>query len=118
MDGAFPSHIRGFGDPPSYDGSVPEFLITVRANPGASRPRIGGAHGEPPELIVAVRETDKSGRSNAAIEAAIAAEFGIPPSMVDIRSGHAGRKKVVALFVPDKTKAQSTLDRLLAAGED
>jgi len=101
----------------SYDGDMPEFTITVRAKPGASRPRIGGAHGEPPELIVAVRETDKSGRANAAIEAAIASEFGIPPSMADIRSGQAGRKKIVALFVPDRDKAQSTLNRLLAAGE-
>lgn len=108
-----PSHI-----PCSYDGAMPEFRITVRAKPGASRPRIGGAHGEPPELIVAVRETAESGRANAAIEAAIAHEFGIPPSMVDIKSGHAGRKKIVSLFVPDNTKAQSTLDRLLASGED
>lgn len=97
---------------------MPEFTITVRAKPGASRPRIGGAHGDPPELIVAVRETDKSGRANAAIEAAIATEFGVPPSMVDIRSGHAGRKKIVALFVPDKDKARSVLDRLLAAGDN
>lgn len=96
---------------------MPEFTITVRANPGASRPRIGGAHGDPPELIVAVRETEKSGRANAAIEAAIAAEFGIPSSMVDITSGQAARKKIVSLFVPDNTKAQSTLDRLLAMGD-
>ena len=102
----------------SYDVPVPEFTITVRAKPGASRPRIGGTHGEPPELIVAVRETAESGRANAAIEAAIAAEFGIPPSMVDIKSGHAGRKKIVSLFVPDNAKAQSTLERLLAAGDD
>ena len=97
---------------------MPEFTFTVRANPGSSRPRIGGTHGDPPELIVAVRETEKSGRANAAIEAAIASEFGIPPSMVDIKSGHAARKKVVILFVPDNAKAQSTLDRLLAAGDD
>lgn len=97
---------------------MPEFTITVRANPGASRPRIGGAHGDPPELIVAVRETEKSGRANAAIEAAIAAEFGIPSSMVDITSGQAARKKIVSLFVPDNAKAQSTLDRLLAMGDD
>ncbi len=102
----------------SYDGSVPEFKITVRAKPGASRPRIGGAHGEPAELIVAVRETAESGRANAAIEAAIATEFDIPPSMVDVKSGHAGRKKIVSLFVPDNAKAQATLDRLLAAGDD
>lgn len=102
----------------SYDGHVPEFTITVRANPGASRPRIGGAHGDPPELIVAVRETEKSGRANAAIEAAVAHEFGIPPSMVDIKSGHAARKKVLSLFVPDKAKAAATLTRLLAAGGD
>lgn len=110
--------MRPFSPTPSYDGPMPEFTITVRANPGASRPRIGGAHGDPPELIVAVRETEKSGRANAAIESAIATEFGIPPSMVDIKSGHAGRKKVVSLFVPDNAKAQSTLDRLLASGEE
>jgi hypothetical protein len=38
--------------------------------------------------------------------------------MVDIKSGHAGRKKIVSLFVPDNAKAQSTLERLLAAGDD
>ena len=84
---------------------MPEFTITVRAKPGASRPRIGGAHGDPPELIVAVRETAASGRANAAIETAIATEFGIPPSMVDIRAGHAGRQKTVALYVPDGAAA-------------
>lgn len=67
---------------------------------------------------MAVRETAESGRANAAIEAAIAAEFGIPPSMVDIKTGHAGRKKIVSLFVPDNAKAQATLDRLLAADGD
>lgn len=97
---------------------MPEFTITVRANPGASRPRIGGTHGDPPELIVAVRETDKSGRSNAAIEAAVAAEFGISPSMVDIKSGHAARKKVMSLFVPDKDKAEAILQRLLSMSDD
>ena len=102
----------------SYDSSMPEFTITVRANPGASRPRIGGAHGDPPELIVAVRETEKSGRANAAIEAAVAQEFGLPPSMVDVKSGHAARKKELSLFVPDKAKAEATLQRLLAAGDD
>ena len=101
-----------------YHDRVPEFTITVRAKPGASRPRIGGAHGEPPELIVAVRETAASGRANAAIETAIATEVGIPPSMVDIRAGHAGRQKTVALYVPDGAAAQATLDRLLASGDD
>ena len=106
-------HRSGF-----YHDCVPEFTITVRAKPGASRARIGGAHGDPPELIVAVRETAASGRANAAIETAIAAEFGIPPSMVDVRSGHAGRQKTVALYVPDGAAAQATLDRLLASGDD
>ena len=67
---------------------------------------------------MAVRETEKSGRANAAIEAAVAQEFGIPPSMVDVKSGQAGRKKVLSLFVPDKEKAAATLARLLAAGGD
>ncbi len=102
----------------SYDGAMPQLTITVRANPGSSRPKIGGAHGDPPELIVAVRETEKSGRANAAIEAAVAQEFGIPPSMVDVKSGHAARKKELSLFVPDKAKAEATLQRLLAAGDD
>ena len=101
-----------------YHDRVPEFTITVRAKPGASRPRIGGAHGDPPELIVAVRETAASGRANAAIETAIATKFGIPPSMVDIRAGHAGRQKTVALYVPDGAAAQAILDRLLASGDD
>ena len=68
-------------------------------------------------MIVAVRETAESGRANAAIETAIAQEFGVPPSMVDIKSGHAGRKKIVSVFVPDNAKAQATLDKLLAAGD-
>lgn len=66
---------------------------------------------------MAVRETAESGRANAAIETAIAQEFGVPPSMVDIKSGHAGRKKIVSVFVPDNAKAQATLDKLLAAGD-
>ena len=106
--------MRGLPALRSYDGHMPTFTITVRANPGSLRPRIGGAHGDPPELVVAVRETEKSGRANAAIEAAVAQEFGIPPSMVDVTSGHAGRKKVLNLFVPDKEKAAATLERLLS----
>ena len=97
---------------------MPEFRLTVRAKPGASRPKIGGAHGDPPELIVAVRETAESGRANAAIEAAVAAAFDIPPSMAEIMSGHAARKKILSLYVADATRAQATLDSLLAANGD
>jgi hypothetical protein len=38
--------------------------------------------------------------------------------MVDVKSGQAGRKKVLSLFVPDMAKAEATLQRLLAAQDD
>ena len=46
---------------------------------------------------VAVREPARDGAANRAVEAALAARFGVPVSRVRIISGQTGRKKIVVV---------------------
>lgn len=75
--------------------------FAVRVRPGSARPRVGGAYGDPPALIVAVHAPPVDGRANAAVAAALADALGVRPRAVEIISGQAGRSKMVAVTVPD-----------------
>ncbi len=69
--------------------------VAVRAKPGARRPRV-----EPlPDgtLLVAVRERAIEGEANRAIEAALAAHFGVPRAQVRVVRGARGRDKLVEI---------------------
>ncbi len=90
--------------------------ITVRVRPGASRTRVGGRYGEPPDypaaLVVAVTARAVDGAANAAVLAAVAKAFGVRPAQVRLVSGQRGRTKVVELQEPP-AMAEETLTRLL-----
>jgi uncharacterized protein YggU (UPF0235/DUF167 family) len=69
--------------------------IAVRAKPGARVPRVEPLEGG--TLLVAVRERALEGEANRAIEAALAAHFGVAPSQVRIVRGARGRDKLVEI---------------------
>jgi uncharacterized protein YggU (UPF0235/DUF167 family) len=91
--------------------------ITVRVRPGASRTRVGGRYGEPPDrqpaLVVAVNARAVDGAANAAVVAAVAKAFGVRPAQVRLISGERARTKVVELR-PAPPDAEQVLAQLLA----
>jgi uncharacterized protein (TIGR00251 family) len=91
--------------------------ITVRVRPGASRTRVGGRYGEPPDrqpaLVVAVTARAVDGAANAAVVAAVARAFGLRPAQVRLVSGERARTKVVEIQ-PAPPDVEHVLARLLA----
>ncbi len=69
--------------------------VFVRAKPGAKRREVETI--DATHYVVAVREPAREGKANRAIEAALAEHFGVPPSAVEIVSGHHGRIKIVEI---------------------
>ena len=67
-------------------------LVPVRAQPGASRERIGGERRG--ALKVAVTRPPERGRANDAIAAALAKALGVRKAAVTLVSGAASRDKV------------------------
>lgn len=74
----------------------PPRTVRVRVRPGARRdPGVtGDVDGM---LLVTVRERAAEGAANAAVERALAAHFGVPPSRVEIVRGHSARIKTVQI---------------------
>lgn len=76
--------------------SLPAGLsVAVRVKPGASRNRVGGGHGEPAALVVAVTAPAVDGRANQAVLRALADAFAVRPGDVRLAAGHASRSKRV-----------------------
>jgi uncharacterized protein (TIGR00251 family) len=90
-----------------------EVRIAVRVRPGASRTRVGGTYGEPPQLAVAVSSPPVDGAANEAVVKAVASALGLRPARVTVVSGHTSRSKVLALAVGDTDEA-AIRDRMLA----
>jgi len=82
---------------------VPEVRLAIRVKPGASRTRVGGAHGE--RLVVAVSARAVDGAATEAALAAVADAFGLRRRQVSLVSGPTSRDKVVALDAPDAAAA-------------
>ena len=90
--------------------------VLVRVKPGAARPRVGGRHGDPPALIVAVHAQAVEGQANAAVIASLAKALGLHPRELSIISGHASRTKVIEATIEDSqaTAVQQRIAALLA----
>jgi uncharacterized protein len=73
--------------------------ISIRVRPGARADAVGGRWAGPrgPALVVAVRARAVEGAANAAVEAALAAAFGLRRADVTLVAGTRGRDKVVDL---------------------
>jgi len=71
-----------------------ERLLRVRVKPGSRRGPLVEPDAEA-DYLVTVRERAVDGRANAAVEKALAAHLGVPPSRVEIVRGHAARIKTL-----------------------
>lgn len=78
--------------------------VAVRAKPGSSRERVGGRHDGRlgPALIVAVTARAVDGRANEAVVRAVAVALGVRERDVTLRSGTAGRDKLLEVTGPDE----------------
>lgn len=83
----------------------------MRVRPGASRTRVGGAHGD--RLVVAVTARAVDGAATEAALAAVAEAFGVRRRQVALVAGATSRDKVVAVDAP-ASDVDRILDRLLA----
>jgi len=85
--------------------------VPIRVKPGASRTRVGGAHGD--RLVVAVGARAVDGAATEAALAAVAEAFGVRRRAVTLVTGATSRDKVVEVDVPDQAAAAARLARLL-----
>jgi uncharacterized protein (TIGR00251 family) len=75
--------------------------ILVFAKPGAKRASVKKMENLMPgfdvSFSVAVKEPAQDGRANRAIETALAENFKVPVSSVQIIAGHTARRKVIVI---------------------
>lgn len=76
--------------------------IPIRVKPGATRPRVGGAHGD--RLVVAVSARAVDGKATEAALAAVADAFGARRRQVRLVSGLTSRDKVVEVACLDEAR--------------
>ena len=70
-------------------------LLQIRVQPGASRPRIQGLHGD--RLKVAVQAPPVEGAANEAVIRFLSDALGIPPSRIHLIRGETSRQKTFFL---------------------
>ncbi len=71
------------------------WVLTVRAQPGASRSEIAGPYGDALRIRLAAPAND--GKANAELVRFLAAALGVAPRAVTLVRGHASRDKVVEI---------------------
>jgi uncharacterized protein (TIGR00251 family) len=76
-------------------GAGGAITLTVHVQPGAKRSEVAGRYGDALKIRLAAPPID--GRANAALLTFVARRLGLPRSSVELRSGHASRRKVVAV---------------------
>jgi uncharacterized protein (TIGR00251 family) len=70
-----------------------DWLISVHAQPGASRSAIVGPHGD--ALKVRIAAPALEGRANAELQRFVAAALGVPKRSVQLERGDASRQKLL-----------------------
>ena len=92
----------------SRDRRIPEVpaaaTVDIWVQPGASRQRVVGMHGD--AVKVAVAAPPEKGAANRALEKLLAEEFGIASGAVTVISGGSSRRKRVSLqgVSPDRLR--------------
>ena len=84
--------------------------IPIRVKPGASRARVGGAHGD--RLVVAVSARAVDGKATEAALAAVADAVGARRRHVRLASGVTSRDKVVEILCVDEARRQEVAREL------
>lgn len=72
------------------DGRI---TLTLHIQPGAKKTAVVGRHGDALKIRLAAPPVD--GKANAALLEFIADTLGLPKAAVNLKSGHASRRKVV-----------------------
>lgn len=78
--------------------------VPIRVKPGASRTKVGGAHGE--RLVVAVSARAVDGAATESALAAVAEAFGVRRRHVTLVTGTTSRDKVVEVDLPAAVVAE------------
>lgn len=78
----------------------------VWVKPGSRRTRVGGSHGQPPALVVAVAAAPAQGAANRAAIAALAEALDVRRRSVQIVSGQHAREKRIRIIEPSADLAQ------------
>lgn len=91
--------------------SGPAVLLTVYAQPKASRTRIAGLHGDTLKICVAAPPVD--GKANEALLKFLSKLFRIPKSSVTIQSGEQSRTKRFLLEGLSHDAAKKIIDQKL-----
>lgn len=82
--------------------------LVVRVKTGASRSAVGGSHGAPPSLVVAVHAQPVDGKANEAVINALADSLGVKARHISIVSGQTSRTKHLEIIAPDVDDAALT----------
>lgn len=83
-------------------------LLSVHAQPRASRTSLVGLHGE--ALKIAVRALPMEGEANEALREYLAELFGVPRSKVELRRGEKSREKVFIVRGLKLEEARAKID--------
>ena len=83
------------------------WMLTIRAQPGASRSEVSGPYGEALRIRLAAPAND--GKANAELVRFLAEALGVGRAAVTLVRGHTGRDKVVAVADPDADVDVTTL---------
>lgn len=81
-----------------YHWRADALVLHCHAQPGASRDRIVGLHGERLKIQICAPPVDD--RANARLLAFLAAQFGVAKAQVCLEHGARGRRKTVAIQCP------------------
>lgn len=82
-------------------------LLSVHAQPGASRTKIVGEHGG--SLKIAVQAPPVDGAANEAITEFLAEALGLSRRNIGLKSGATGRKKVFTITGLDLANAEARI---------
>ncbi|REE99700.1 DUF167 domain-containing protein [Thermomonospora umbrina] len=94
------------------EGGAVAVRVAIRVGPGASRTRVGGAHGE--ALVVKVAARAVEGRATEAALRAVADALGVRRRDVTLVGGATSRDKVVEV-AGDAAEIRAKIDGLLGS---